>query len=633
MAKEIESKFRLVGENATGAAFREVQRGFGDIERSAQRLRGVLSSLGVGLSVAGLTAFVRSGIQAADELNKLSQRVGVTVESLSALNFAAELSDVSVEQLSTGLRQLARNAFDAQAGTGEAKDAFKALGIEVTDTAGQLRGTEALLLDVAERFAGIEDGAGKTALAMKLFGRSGAELIPLLNQGRDGFEQLRAEAERLGIVVSGETAAAAEQFNDNLLRLTKSADGLKVSLTRDILPTLNAFADILLDVTQGADDADESFSVINETLKSMGTGVLVVASAFKALGRDIGAAAAAANLAIQGDFSGALEALKARGEDQVGELEQLANRIRRIQGELFGEPGARTPRERRAAPALPDDPKKTRAAADTRAADAAKLAEFELRTLLEAQEAFNNMLKGTAAQSVETSRRLESLVGDTPIAKTRALLDNVQFLDEAFFAGKISAEEWQQAVENLTGTSAALTSEVENQKDAARELGLTFSSAFEDAVVGGKKAIEVVKALGDDLLRIAARKLVTEPLANAASGFFGSLFSGIFGAAKGGIMPGGFQAFASGGIVRRPTLGLVGEGGQNEAVIPLPDGQNVPVKLQGGGGATVNQVFHIDARGAAPGVGAEIRAALAQVKKETIAAVVDLNRRGQFQPV
>ena len=62
----------------------------------------------------------------------------------------------------------------------------------------------------------MEDGAGKTALAIKLFGKSGADLIPLLNQGRAGIKELTDEAAKLGIVISTETAAKAEQFNDTL---------------------------------------------------------------------------------------------------------------------------------------------------------------------------------------------------------------------------------------------------------------------------------------------------------------------------------------------------------------------------------------------------------------------------------
>lgn len=574
-------------ESTGNRAFDQVRRGFRDIESASQRLRGTLASLGVGLSVAGFTAFVRSGVQAADELNKLSQRVGVTVESLSALKFAAELSDVSVEQLSTGLRQLAKNAVETQAGTGEAKQAFAALGIEVTNTSGQLKGTETLLLDVAERFASIEDGAGKTALAMKLFGRAGADLIPFLNQGRDGFERLRAEAERLGLVVSGETARAAEQFNDSLRILTSGLQAFKFTVAEAVLPTLNEFVEQLNEGIRAAGGFGKALALFGtlNPFRDVAGNLNEVRGALDELERKRAEilAKGGSTALIDQDIDRARRRVDFLKVLQRQEASELGRGLGLDERRRFGGDGRRL----EAAPALPDPDTRRRTAADTRAADAAKLAQFELETLTEAWEAFNDSQKAAAQESEKVSRRLEQLVGGTPIVKTRELLDNVRFLDEAFFSGAINADEWAQAVDKLTGTSAELTDEVKRQSDAARELGLTFTSAFEDAVVEGKKFSEVLKALGDDILRIATRKIITEPLANAAGGFFGDLLGGIFGTAKGGIMPGGFRAFASGGIVRRPTLGLVGEGGQNEAVIPLPDGQNVPVKLQGGGAPSI----------------------------------------------
>lgn len=223
---------------------------FSSLESSVASAKSVLASLGAGLSVTALAAFVKSGINAADEINKLSQKLGVSVESLSAFRYAAKLADVSAEEMAVGLRQLAKNAQDAQAGTGDAAAAFAALKIEVAGAGGQLRGTEDLLLAVAERFSRIEDGAGKTALAMKIFGRSGAELIPLLNQGRAGFEELRKEAERLGIIISKETARAAEQFNDDLTRLASASDKLKFALTERALPALTRTASAMAEAAR-----------------------------------------------------------------------------------------------------------------------------------------------------------------------------------------------------------------------------------------------------------------------------------------------------------------------------------------------------------------------------------------------
>lgn len=213
----------------------------GRLNKAFAVVKGSLAGIGASLSVGAFAAFVKSGIDAADELNKLSQKVGVTVESLSALQYAAKLSDVSTEQLQSGLARLSRVASEASGGTGDAADAFRALGVAIKDSQGNLRGTEDLILDIADRFSKMDDSAAKSAIALKLF-RS-VDLIPFLNQGKAGLEGLRKEAERLGIVISADTARRAEEFNDNLTRLGAAADGAKISLATNLLPALTQIAE------------------------------------------------------------------------------------------------------------------------------------------------------------------------------------------------------------------------------------------------------------------------------------------------------------------------------------------------------------------------------------------------------
>lgn len=207
------------------------------------------AAYGAAVSAAGVAvfAFVKSVSNSADELGKMSQKVGVSVESLSALKHAAALSDVSMESLAQGLKILSRNMAETHAGTGEAKDAFRALGISVADSSGKMKVTDQMLLDLAEKFEGMEDGAGKTALAMKIFGKSGADLIPLLNQGRAGIEEMKKEAERLGIVISKETAAAAEKFNDNVTRLKGATEGLAIAMAGPLVKAFGEATDAMLE--------------------------------------------------------------------------------------------------------------------------------------------------------------------------------------------------------------------------------------------------------------------------------------------------------------------------------------------------------------------------------------------------
>lgn len=199
-----------------------------------------LSLLGGFAAVSGIGVAIKSVLDMADATAKMSQRLGISVEQLSEYRHIAELSGTSFETLAKGVQILSRNMVDTSQGTGEAKEAFKALGINVKETDGKLKDSNTVLLEVAEKFSKVDDGAAKTALAMKIFGKSGAELIPMLNEGKERLAELGAEADKLGIKMSSEMAAAAEEVNDNLDRMKAAATGVAIQLVQELLPALNA---------------------------------------------------------------------------------------------------------------------------------------------------------------------------------------------------------------------------------------------------------------------------------------------------------------------------------------------------------------------------------------------------------
>src|SRR3990167_1300390 len=197
-----------------------------DIERAGKILGTALLAIGAA-AAAGLGILVKQSIDAADALGKMEKKTGVSTESLSVLKHAAELSGASMEQVVTALSRLARNAFEAASGNKEAKESFRQLGVEVTDAEGRLRSTEAIFLDVVEALGKIENSTARAALAQKALGKSAVELLPLLKDlAKGGYEATRKEAEALGLIISGKTAQAAEQFNDNLQRLGLAGRGV-----------------------------------------------------------------------------------------------------------------------------------------------------------------------------------------------------------------------------------------------------------------------------------------------------------------------------------------------------------------------------------------------------------------------
>lgn len=199
---------------------------------------GLLAGASIAALGVGITALVMPVARVGDEFFKLSQKTGVSVEALTALKYAADLSDLSTEGLTKALQKLSVAMFDTQINGEEGSAALKALGVSATDVNGQIRPTEQVLLDLADKFSSMPDGADKAALAVKLFGKEGLAIIPLLNQGREGITSLMEEARRLGLVLSEDAARASEAFNDNLTRLSAVTEGVRRQIGAAVIPIL-----------------------------------------------------------------------------------------------------------------------------------------------------------------------------------------------------------------------------------------------------------------------------------------------------------------------------------------------------------------------------------------------------------
>ena len=198
-------------------------------------------SLGGVISVAGLVAYTKSIIDAADKLDEMSSRTGVAVEDLGKLQYAAKLSGVESEQLGKALQALSGEIVAAAGGSESSAAKFKRFGVSVQDAATkQIRPTNDVLLDLNDAFALLPEGAERSARSAEFFGgKLGGVMVPFLAQGRAGVEALGNEVERLGGLMSTATAKAAAEFNDNLDRLKTTSSAAGISIANALLPTLN----------------------------------------------------------------------------------------------------------------------------------------------------------------------------------------------------------------------------------------------------------------------------------------------------------------------------------------------------------------------------------------------------------
>ena len=267
-----------------------------------------LSVVTVGLAVA-TGKLVTSYADMADGFAKDARRIGTTAEALQELGHAAELSGSNFGVVKTGMQALSRGLFDATTkGVGPAAEAFQALGISLDDPAIKSKDMTQILERVADEFSKMPDNAEKTALAMKLFSRSGAELIPLLNAGGAGIRDMREEFRGLGSLISNEAAAQAEAFNDNLLRLKTGFGALRNEVGARLLPILAGYVDeatnmfkanrevIATNITdfvkgfvRAVRSAFETVSRIVKVLRSLTEGFLSLEQAITLAGLAIGA--------------------------------------------------------------------------------------------------------------------------------------------------------------------------------------------------------------------------------------------------------------------------------------------------------------------------------------------------------
>jgi hypothetical protein len=248
------------------------------------------------MAAAAEAAFVvmaKHFITTADEMGKMAQKAGVTVEVFSDMAYVGDLAGASTETLKNSFKKLNEQIVSSNQGSPEALQLFRDLGITAKDGAGAM-------LQLADKFASTADGAGKTAAAVKLLGKSGDEMIPFLNQGSDAIRELMEESKLFGHEISGGTAKSAEEFNDNMTRMGKIIQGVVNEVMSQLLPSMAEYSAWLIKVikengiVQGSvSTLIDVFKVLKFVLDSIVYTVKLVYDAFVLLGNYIGSAVSA----------------------------------------------------------------------------------------------------------------------------------------------------------------------------------------------------------------------------------------------------------------------------------------------------------------------------------------------------
>lgn len=540
-----------------GADTAALDRGLKDAQSNLAKFGDSMGKVGaaaaaafVGLGTA-LGIAVKGAINDADKLGKMAQSVGMSVEELSKLKYAADLSGVSLEQLGGALGKLTKNMAEAARDpASQVALAFKTIGVTATDArTGALKPLSQMVSELAGKFSGWNDSTAKSDAALAILGKTGRDLIPLLNSGAAGIAEMKKEAEELGIVIDTKTAKSAEAFNDNLTRLTAVKNGIVLLVTARLLPALESLSKQLVQGVKDSDGMKTASEGLIIVIKGIATAAISAWTSLKATSSVIAGVIAASILVAQGQMKAAFDALMHGGEDAASAVDDAGKLIEDVWKERIpaaAEQGAESVRKANA-PIIGSAAELAKAAAQAEAA-----------------------LKKLYEQGKKTYEDVAP-----PAEKFRL---EVEKLNAQYNAGAISAETYARAVDKIRWPS--LTQAIQDAGNLQKQLDSFSTSslnstadALTDIVTGAKSAKEAFA----DLAKAVIRDLVAMTIKAI---LFKGIIAPLFGFSDGGsIITGGSGglSFATGGSFTVP-------GGSS-----MTDNQMIPLHVASGERVTIDR--------------------------------------------
>ncbi len=223
-----------------------LQKDMGDAKRvvtdSVATMQKALGAIGAGFSAAVLVGKINSVADGLDKLQESSEKTGASVENLSKLKFFAGVGGSSLDGVTNALVKLSKGMAAVGNESAPTTQALQFLGVSSKDAAGNLKDPSALFGEIAEQLNQYEDGAGKAAIAVALFGKAGAEMLPVLKK--------MAELGEIEASATKEQAEQAEKYHLELAKLNQQKEILWNTLVGALLPSMESFVKLLLEASK-----------------------------------------------------------------------------------------------------------------------------------------------------------------------------------------------------------------------------------------------------------------------------------------------------------------------------------------------------------------------------------------------
>ncbi len=543
-----EATLRIVGEDATGAAWAQVLSG---AQQAAESMRSIFAATFAGISVAGIAGAVSQSLQLGEALKKAGEAAGVSGGTMSELAYVGKLAGVSMEDLSIGLRKMEQSVSLAASGSKEHALALEVLNLRVKELEGLA--PDKMFELIGSRIASLSDPTDRARAAIELFGRAGTQLIPIFMQGGDAVERLRAEARQLGLALTDDVVDKLSEAEKSVKELDTAFSNLWTTLVAKISPALSALA-TNVSVNLGGDKlAKLKYELANlENATKVGPDVFGITQRREdELRRQIAA------LEHQRDLQSLV--LKPSDLSKPGGID-------------VGEPGGGSRYKE-----IED--------AQKAAEEAQRQFEQFVKDVEKYNETVFNALAKDGTEQARLDREFEQRWGEAHLKRENEELDTQHKLDQAHRKG-----------------NEELINGIENFRDATKR-------AFDDFLLHGeftfkKLAAFILESLAVKELNKVLDSFLTsieETIRRKTGGDSGQgdgIWSTIGGAVLSGAGTGTSASFA-GGFATGGEFDVGGSGGTDSQLVAFAatPGEHVSVGKQDSGG-DFNLTYHIDARGA-----------------------------------
>jgi len=544
----------------TGSFETDTKRASSAAKKAAKEIDATFTALGrniaIGFTAAqtALTALVVKTTQTAQQIDRFSKLANTNAESFQAMAFGASQYGVQQEKLADILKDVQDKVGDfLQTGAGPMADFFEKIAPQVGVTAEQFRklgGAEALQLYVSS-LEKANLSQSEMTFYMEAIASDATLLLPLLQNNGKAMQQFGEQAKQTGQIMSNDLVQNSILFQQTLNELFGILRGIGNMIVSAVLPSLQRFADELIAGTMATNGLLDALRVLGfaKPFDDAGKGA-------KYYREELDRLKAARDRLIQQE--GVLA--NTAGFDRDIELAQKrlayfnALQLRQVNRSIGtgDQSGAEARRLGLTGPAMTALPAPSNVKTGKSISAKSGVQDPEYDSWMRMMQGYEDMREAqiqAGIRATEELKKQDQEYADWMQQMREGELDRYgDILDKRFV-------EDQKALEKTN--------------DFAKDLGLTFTSAFEDAIVGGKGLRDVLSGLEQDLIRLITRKLITEPLGNMFTNFLGSVIPGMpFGGAR-----------AGGGDVIGGRAYLVGENGP-EMFMPRTNGTVLPNSAQ-----------------------------------------------------